>query len=109
MADEYPPLPPWRPWIAALLLGTALTPAGVMLGWLLPRPLDALVALPLVLVDMWAAPEAKSVAAGARAGQSALARVGLLVLGIALTWVFYVLVARVILWCVGRRVSPSQE
>lgn len=109
-AHEHPPFQPWRPWIAALLLGTALTPAGVVLGWLLPRPLDALVALPLVLVDIWAAPEAKdSIASGARVGESALARVGLLVLGIALTWVFYVLVARFVLWCMVRRTAQSQE
>lgn len=72
--------------MAALLLGSVATPAGVVLGWLLPRPLDLVVALPLVLLDMWAASGA----------HSPLVRVLLLLLGIVLTWLFYVLVARVL-------------
>jgi hypothetical protein len=43
-----------HPWFTALLLATLATPAGVVLAWLAPRPLDALVASPLVLVDVWA-------------------------------------------------------
>lgn len=92
-----------EPWIAALVLGTALTPAGVLLGWLLPRPIDALVALPLVLLDIWAAPAATGAGTDVRAGESALARVALLLLGIALTWLFYVISARVVLWGLARR------
>jgi hypothetical protein len=48
------PLVSRQPWFAALLLVTMATPAGVVLAWLGPRPLDAVVALPLVLVDVWA-------------------------------------------------------
>lgn len=77
------------PWLAALLLGTVATPAGVVLGWLLPRPLDAVVALPLVLLDIWATAD------GATAPSM---RLLLLLLGILLTWGFYVLVVRLLLW-----------
>jgi hypothetical protein len=38
-----------HPWLAALLLATLATPAGVVIAWLAPRPLDAM-ALPLVLM-----------------------------------------------------------
>jgi hypothetical protein len=84
------------PWTAALLLGTAITPAGVVLAWLAPRPLDAIVALPLVLLDVWAAPSAGTVT-------GPVARLLLLVLGIALTWLLYVLAARLIIWRLAPR------
>jgi hypothetical protein len=83
------PLLSRHPWFAALLLATVATPAGVVLAWLAPRPLDAIVALPLVLLDVWAA-------AGS-SGSPGL-RVLVLLLGIALTWLFYVLAARLLLW-----------
>ena len=76
-----------QPWGAALLIGTLITPASVVFGWLAPRPLDAVVALPLVLLDIWVAQRG-----------SPLARLLLLVVGIGLTWLFYVLVARLVLW-----------
>jgi hypothetical protein len=89
------PFVPQHPWIAALLLGTVITPAGVVFAWLAPRPLDALVAFPLVLLDMWAAQDG-----GAAAGP--FTRFLLLVLGIALTWLLYILAARLVIW----RLSP---
>jgi hypothetical protein len=81
---------PLRTWSAAMMIGTAATPGGVILAWLLPRPLDAVVALPLVLLDL-------------RVGRSPspVARVGALVLGIALTWLLYVVVARLVLRRLG--------
>lgn len=81
------PLVSRHPWFAALLIATLATPAGVVIAWLAPRPLDAVVALPLVLVDIWAAPASD---------QSPGLRVLLLVLGIVLTWIFYLLVARLV-------------
>lgn len=83
-----------HPWVAALLIGTVATPAGIVLGWLAPRPLDAVVALPLVLLDIWAAPGA----AVTPIEESPFVRLLLLTLGIVLTWLFYVLAARLILW-----------
>jgi hypothetical protein len=77
---------PQHPWIVALLLGTVATPAGVILGWLAPRPLDAVLALPLVLLDIWIGPGPTSI------------RLLALILGIVLTWLFYVVVARLVLW-----------
>ena len=80
------------------MLATVATPAGVVLGWLAPRPLDALVAMPLVLIDIWVASnEAMSLAERPSHGAPIL-RVALLVLGIVLTWLLYVVVARVVLW-----------
>jgi hypothetical protein len=106
---------PRHPWVAALLLGTVATPAGVVLGWLAPRPLDAVVALPLVLLDIWVAPALRSGAEG-RGDEAALLRLLALVLGIVLTWVFYVLVARLVLWwgsrsdgLEGGRPGPGQN
>jgi hypothetical protein len=86
----------WRhPWSAALLLATMATPAGVVLAWLAPRPLDAVVALPLVLMDVWATSRGVT---GARGDEAPAIRVLLLLLGIVLTWLFYVLVARLVFW-----------
>jgi hypothetical protein len=92
------PFQPRHPWVAALLLGTVATPAGIVLGWLAPRPLDAVVALPLVLVDIWAAPVENAGVTETPAGESPFVRLLLLALGIVLTWLFYVLAARLVLW-----------
>ena len=75
-----------RPWGAALLLGTVITPACVVLAWLAPRPLDAVVALPLVLMDIRAAGVA-----------APFTRILLLIIGIGLTWLFNVVAARLVL------------
>jgi hypothetical protein len=87
---------PPAPWTAALLLGTAITPAGVVIAWLAPRPLDAIAAPPLVLLDVWAAPPAGTVT-------GPFTRLLLLVLGIVLTWLLYVLAARLIIWRLAHR------
>jgi hypothetical protein len=83
-----------HPWFAAVLLGTVATPAGVILAWLAPRPLDAVVALPLVLIDVWAAMGTAEMPSS----EAPTLRVLLLFLGIVLTWMFYVIVARLLLW-----------
>jgi hypothetical protein len=90
-----------HPWFAGVLLGTVATPAGVVLAWLAPRPLDAVVALPLVLIDAWAARGTAETANNQAPGLRLL----LLVLGIVLTWGFYVLAARLVLW----RLSPRSS
>ncbi len=78
-----------RPWGAAALLATVATPAAVALGWLLPRPADALAALPLVLLDVWTA----------RGGITDRGlRLLLLAAGIGVTWLQYVVLARILLW-----------
>jgi hypothetical protein len=95
--------PAQHPWIAVLLLGTVATPAGIVLGWLVSRPLDAVVALPLVLVDLWAAQRVSPGPMGTPLEPSAFTRLLLLALGMVLTWAFYVLVARVALWRLAPR------
>jgi hypothetical protein len=92
------PLVSRHPWFVALLLATVATPAGVVFGWLAPRPLDAVVALPLVLVDVWAASGGAMGTAESPSNEAPTLRLLLLVLGIVLTWLFYVLVARLVLW-----------
>ena len=87
-----------HPWFAALLLATAATPAAVVLGWLTPRPLDAVVALPLVLVDVWAAERHGVTGSEAPGNEASITRLLLLAAGIVLTWLFYVVVARLVLW-----------
>ncbi len=81
------PLLPRHSWFVALLLGTVATPAAVILGALAPRPIDAVLAWPLVLFDIWLGPDA-----GGGARLSAFAA------GAVLTWLTYVLLARVVLW-----------
>jgi hypothetical protein len=103
------PLVSRHPWLAALLLGTVATPAGVVFGWLAPRPLDAFVALPLVLVDMWTASGRGAGTAGIPSTEAPTLRLLLLVLGIVLTWVFYVLVARLLLWRLLPRAGDGVE
>jgi hypothetical protein len=103
------PLISRHPWFAALLLATVATPAGVVLGWLAPRPLDAVVALPLVLVDVWAASGWATGTAETPSNQAPTLRLLLLVLGIVLTWVFYVLAARLLLWRLLPRAGDEVE
>jgi hypothetical protein len=85
-----------RPWLAALLLGTVATPAAVILAIPAPAPLDALLAWPLVVMDRWVG------SSGAGPGVRLLAGV----LGIALTWMHYVVVARLL---VGRFASRAPD
>ena len=82
-----------------------MTPAGVILGWLAPRPLDTIVALPLVLVDMWAASVVSNGATETRFENADFVRLLLLALGIVLTWLFYVLVVRLVLWRLAEHVE----
>jgi hypothetical protein len=88
----------WHLWSAALLLATLATPAAVVIAWLAPRPLDAVVAFPLVLVDMWATSHGVAGRASRPNDDAPIARLVLLLLGIGLTWLFYVLAARLVLW-----------
>jgi hypothetical protein len=101
------PFVPRHPWVAALLLGTVATPAGVVLAWLAPRPLDAILALPLVLLDMWAAPGGARDTAEMPIAESPFGRLLLLTLGIVLTWLLYVLAARLVLWRLVRPVDGA--
>jgi hypothetical protein len=100
------PFVPRHPWVTAILLGTIATPAGVVIAWLAPRPLDLVVAFPLVLLDIWVARAGTRGTEETAIGASAFSQLLLLTLGIVLTWLFYVLVARVILW---RLVSGPPE
>jgi hypothetical protein len=87
-----------RPWLTALLLGSAATPPAVILAIPAPTPLDALLAWPLVAIDRW-------ISAGGETGP--LPRVAAGLLGIGLTWVHYVLLARLLLrWIAGRAPDP---
>lgn len=98
-ADGDEPLPVRRPWVAAMLLACVATPAAVILAIPAPAPLDALLAWPLVLIDRWMGagdPHA------APAGADALARVVAGLAGIALNWVHYVLLARLLVWRIAR-------
>lgn len=85
-----------RPWLTALLLGSAATPAAVILAIPAPAPLDALLAWPLVLLDRWIAGTGDS---------GPLARLAAGLLGIALTWVHYILLARLLVRLIARRAA----
>lgn len=94
-------------WKAAVLLGTTATPAAVILAVPAPRPIDLLLAWPLVLIDSWIgpAPNPGSAALSVYEG-TALRLLGLLA-GIVLTWVHYILLARLILWRASDPPEPS--
>jgi hypothetical protein len=83
-----------RPWLTALLLGSAATPAAVILAIPAPAPLDAVLAWPLVVVDRWI---------GGDTGP--LGRLGAGLLGIALTWAHYVVLARLLVHRITRRAT----
>ena len=85
-----------RPWLAALLLGTVATPAAVILAIPAPAPLDALLAWPLVVMDRWVGPSGPGPGVRLLAGA----------LGIVLTWMHYVVVARLL---VGRFVRRAPD
>jgi hypothetical protein len=64
-----------------------------------PSPLDALLAWPLVVMDRWVGAAPGHLATGPPAAESALLVLAGLLLGIVLTWVHYIIVARLlILW-----------
>jgi hypothetical protein len=83
-----------RPWLTALLLASAATPPAVILAIPAPAPLDAILAWPLVVLDRW-------IDAGGDTGP--LGRVAAGLLGIALTWVHYVVLARLLVRRAARR------
>lgn len=82
-----------HPWLTALLLGTVATPGAVILAVPAPRPVDAMLAWPLVVLDVM-------LGSGAIAPAARLAAIAA---GIALTWVHYVLLARLVVWRVMER------
>jgi hypothetical protein len=87
-----------RPWLIAMLLGSAATPPAVILAIPAPAPLDAVLAWPLVVLDRWI---------DSAGDVGPLRRVGAGLLGIALTWGHYVLLARLLVWRIARRgLSP---
>ncbi len=90
-----------RPWLAALLLGTVATPAAVILAVPAPRPLDAVLAWPLVLLDSWVGPGPNIGTAEEPIYEGTPVHLVALLVGIALTWLFYVLLARLAIWRVA--------
>jgi len=95
-----------RPWVAALLLGTVATPAAVILAVPAPRPLDAILAWPLVLMDRWVGPGGISMDQDP-VQEGPAVRLAALVVGIVLTWVHYVLLARLVVWRVAAQESDG--
>jgi hypothetical protein len=85
-----------RPWLTALLLGSVSTPAAVILAIPAPAPLDAVLAWPLVVMDRWIAADGDT---------GPLARLAAGLLGIALTWVHYILLARLLVRLIARRAA----
>jgi hypothetical protein len=83
-----------RPWLTAMLLASAATPAAVILAIPAPAPLDTVLAWPLVVLDRW-------IGAGGDTGP--LARLAAGLVGIALTWVHYVVLARLLVRRIARR------
>jgi hypothetical protein len=97
------PLVQRHPWLAALLLGTVVTPAAVILAVPAPRPLDVLLAWPLVLLDRLVGPGRNIGTVEEPLYESTPLHLVALLAGILLTWLSYVLLARLVLW----RVVPE--
>jgi hypothetical protein len=85
-----------RPWVVALLLGTVATPAAVILAVPAPRPLDAILAWPLVVMDRWVGPGIITTQESIHEGIPL--RLAALAIGIVLTWVHYIVLARLVVW-----------
>ena len=100
LADE--PLPVRQPWLTAMMLASAGTPAAVILALPAPAPLDAILAWPLVLMDRLVGPAHNAGTVEEPIYQGTPVRVAAGVLGIALTWLFYVVVARAVIWRLTR-------
>jgi hypothetical protein len=107
MAFEEEPLLLRHPWLSAVLLGTLATPAAVIMAVPAPRPLDAVFAWPLVLLDIW-------VGSGPNIGtpqkpvvEGTPVHLVALIVGIALTWLYYVLLARVVVWRLAGRCAQD--
>lgn len=92
-----------RPWVVALLLGTVATPAAVILAVPAPRPLDAVLAWPLVLMDSWVGPGHNLGTVERPVYEDAPVRLVAAGVGIVLTWLFYVLLARLLVWRLAAR------
>lgn len=97
------PLLARRPWLVAILLATAATPAAVIFAVPAPSPLDAALAWPLVVLDRWVGAEIGTDRGPDGAGVGV--RLGALLVGIVLTWLHYVLVARVVVWWLAGRTA----
>lgn len=93
-------------WTAALLLGTTATPAAVILAVPAPRPIDLALAWPLVLIDRWIGPAPNLGSADLPVSEGTALRLFGLLAGIALTWIHYILLARLILW---RASDPAER
>jgi hypothetical protein len=100
LADES--LPVRQPWLTAMLLGSAGTPAAVILALPAPSPLDAILAWPLVLMDRLVGPGPNVGTVEEPVYEDTPVHVAAGVLGIALTWLFYVVVARAVIWRLTR-------
>ncbi len=85
-----------RPWLMAVLLGTVVTPAAVILAVPAPVPLDALLAWPLVVMDRRVSPDG-----------GPWVRLLALLAGIVLTWLHYIVVARLLVRWIARRESDA--
>ena len=91
-----------HPWVAAFLLGTVATPAAVIIAVPAPRPLDAILAWPLVVMDRWVGPGSLSTTQES-IHEGIPVRLAALVIGIVLTWVHYIVLARLVVWRVTAR------
>jgi hypothetical protein len=90
-------------WLAALLLGTAATPSAVILAVLAPRHLGAVLIWPLGLLTQWAGPSLNIGTPERPFYEGTFMHLAAMALGGVLTWLFYVLLARVVLWRVAAR------
>lgn len=95
-------LPVRQPWLTAIMLASAGTPAAVILALPAPSPLDAILAWPLVLMDRLVGPGHNVGTVEEPVYQGTPVHVAAGVLGIALTWLFYVVVARAVIWRLTR-------
>jgi hypothetical protein len=96
-----------HPWTAALLLGSVITPAAVILAVPAPRPVDVMLAWPLVLMDSWIGPGQNVGSAQKPVYEGTLVHVLAAVAGIVLTWLFYVFLARLAVWRLTRTAAGS--
>jgi hypothetical protein len=88
-------------WISAFLLGTAATPAAAGLAVSLPAPIGMVLIWPLHGLAIWAGPGLNIGTPERPFYEGTPIHLMAWTLGAGLTWLLYVLMARVVLWRVA--------
>jgi len=89
-------------WIAALVVGTMVTPLAILLALLAPARAGTALVWPMVLLVKWAGSGPSIGPPEHPVNEATPVQLAAAGLGLALSWAFYVLAVRVVLWRVAK-------